>query len=445
MHVAVIGSGPAGMTAAHALARKGVEVDLFEAAPHVGGLARSIDLWGRRVDLGSHIFASADPRVTALWERLAGERRHTLPLRRGIVRGDRTLLEYPPRVLPTVRWLGPRRGATGAVGALRARSRRAPEAPATARDAVVGRFGATLTDELFEPYCRKLWGRPSAEVDPAFATFLLATAAASGTSFVYPAGGTGSVWEQMADEVVAGGGRVHLRTPVVRLRTAGAGPARDRVVAVETPEGETVVDHVVSSLPLPLLVRALPDAPDPVVQTARGLSARGTVLVYLRLAGSRPLGWTWLYDYEPGHVVGRVADVVGWSTDPPPDGTTVVSAECWDRVGGDAWRLDDTAITERVLRELEESGVVRGGELVASSVVRLPGTHPECPVGTGDRLAALRAFVDTVPGLRTIGRHGQHGTPGVGDCMESALDTVDELLDLHRDVPAHDPEVARAG
>ena len=438
------------MTAAHALASEGVEVDLFEAAAQVGGLARSIDLWGRRVDLGSHTFASGDPRVIAAWQRLAGERRHTLPLRRGIVRGDRSLLEYPPRALPTARWLGPRRGTAGALGALRARSHRHEGPPATARDAVTRRFGATLTDELFEPYCRKLWGRSSADVDPAFASFLLATAAASGGSFVYPADGTGSVWEQMADELVEAGGRVHLRTPVVRLRRAGpdgggAGPAAGRVVAVETPDGETVVDHVVSSLPLPLLVRALPDAPDPVVQIARGLSSRGTVLVFLRLAGAGPLGWTWLYDYDPGHLVGRVADVAGWSTDPPPDGTSVVSAECWDRVGGDTWRLDDHAITERVLRELEESGVVAGAELVASSVVRLPGTHPECPVGTSDRLAALRAFVDTVPGLRTLGRHGQHGTPGIGDCMESALDTVEELLDARRDVPGRDPEVARAG
>ena len=428
------------MTAAHALAERGVEVDLFEAAPHVGGLARSIDLWGRRVDLGSHTFASGDPRVMTLWERLVGERRVTLPMRRGIVGRDGTVLEYPPRPGPTVRWLGPRRGTAAAAGALRARSRRHAAPPATAREAVARRFGPALTDDLFEPYCRKLWGRPSAEVDPAFASFLLATAAASGASFVYPTGGTGSVWEGMADELEARGGRVHLRTPVVRLRTAGQdrgpdqgpdrgqGQAPGRVTAVETPDGETVVDHVVSSLPLPLLVRALPQAPAAVVQTARTLTSRGTVLVFLRLACTGPLGWTWLYDYEPGHVVGRIAEVAGWSIDPSPDGTTVVSAECWGPPGGELWRLDDTAITERVLAELEESGVLTDARLVDSSVLRLPGTHPECPVGTGDRLTTLRAFVDTVPGLSTVGRHGQHGTPGIGDCMEMALDTVEGIL-----------------
>jgi len=420
------------MTAASELARRGVEVDLFEAGAQVGGLARSMDLWGRRVDLGSHTFNSHDPQVVGLWQRLTGEDAVTRPMRRGIVHGG-AVLEYPPRPLPTVRWLGPRRGAAGVAGALRARvdrhDPRSDRKPATARDAVERRFGAPLTDELFEPYCRKLWGRPSSEVDPEFAAVLLASAAGSSATYRYPRNGTGSVWEQLASELVGSGSRVHLQTPVQRLLTGPDGSAAGRVVAVETPAGVTAVDHVVSSLPLPLLVRSLPDVPGGIMEAARGLTSRGTVLVFLRLAGSGALPWTWIYDYDAEHATGRFADVAGWSIDPPDDGTSVLSAECWAPVGGDVWRLDDSAVTALVFRELEESGILPGAELVASAVVRLRGTHPECPVGTGERLATLRQYVAGVAGLTTIGRHGQHGTPGIGDCMEMALDTVDELLE----------------
>src|SRR5919107_3891049 len=151
MRVAVIGAGPSGLTAASELARQGVEVDLFEAGAQVGGLARSLELWGRRVDLGSHTFNSQDPRVLALWERLVGADGVTLPMRRGIVR-DGAVLDYPPRPLQTVRWLGPRRGAAGVAGALRARVEGRQGRPVTAREGVEGRFGAPLTDEVFEPY-----------------------------------------------------------------------------------------------------------------------------------------------------------------------------------------------------------------------------------------------------------------------------------------------------
>lgn len=39
--VAVIGAGPAGMTAAYLLARRGIPVEVFEKAGSVGGLARA--------------------------------------------------------------------------------------------------------------------------------------------------------------------------------------------------------------------------------------------------------------------------------------------------------------------------------------------------------------------------------------------------------------------
>jgi protoporphyrinogen oxidase len=54
--VAVIGAGPAGASAAYILAKKGAEVHLYEASPFVGGMARSIELWGQTVDIGPHRF-----------------------------------------------------------------------------------------------------------------------------------------------------------------------------------------------------------------------------------------------------------------------------------------------------------------------------------------------------------------------------------------------------
>ena len=72
MAVGVIGGGPAGATAAYELARQGVDVDLYEASAHMGGLARSLSLWGQTVDLGPHRFFSKLRRVNGLWLDVAG-------------------------------------------------------------------------------------------------------------------------------------------------------------------------------------------------------------------------------------------------------------------------------------------------------------------------------------------------------------------------------------
>ena len=70
--VAVIGAGPAGITAAYELSKKGIEVEVFEAAEEVGGLAKSIDLWDQRVDLGPHRFFSNDTKVNNVWVEVVG-------------------------------------------------------------------------------------------------------------------------------------------------------------------------------------------------------------------------------------------------------------------------------------------------------------------------------------------------------------------------------------
>ena len=72
MKVAVIGAGPAGLPAACELAQAGVEVDVFEAGPSVGGMSRSLRLWRQAVDLGPHRFFSSDARVNHLWLEIVG-------------------------------------------------------------------------------------------------------------------------------------------------------------------------------------------------------------------------------------------------------------------------------------------------------------------------------------------------------------------------------------
>ncbi len=70
--VAVLGAGPAGLTAAYRLARRRVPVVVFEAGEEVGGLARTVVRDGYRFDLGGHRFFTKSEEVEGLWEELLG-------------------------------------------------------------------------------------------------------------------------------------------------------------------------------------------------------------------------------------------------------------------------------------------------------------------------------------------------------------------------------------
>jgi len=57
--VAVIGAGWAGLAAAVTLAERGAEVAVYEAARHVGGRARRVEIRGKALDNGQHILVGA--------------------------------------------------------------------------------------------------------------------------------------------------------------------------------------------------------------------------------------------------------------------------------------------------------------------------------------------------------------------------------------------------
>src|ERR1043166_9293007 len=69
--VAIIGAGPAGLTAGYVLAQHRILVPILEADPHyVGGIARTASYKGYHFDIGGHRFFSKAREVEDLWAEL---------------------------------------------------------------------------------------------------------------------------------------------------------------------------------------------------------------------------------------------------------------------------------------------------------------------------------------------------------------------------------------
>src|SRR5215211_5485367 len=70
-NVAIIGAGPAGLTAAYLLAKNDVPVTVLEADPtYVGGISRTARYKGFHFDIGGHRFFSKSKEVEAFWTEL---------------------------------------------------------------------------------------------------------------------------------------------------------------------------------------------------------------------------------------------------------------------------------------------------------------------------------------------------------------------------------------
>jgi protoporphyrinogen oxidase len=421
MKVAVIGAGPAGITAAYQLVKGGAEVEVFEAEDAVGGLAKTFTLWGQKVDLGPHRFFSKDERVNGLWHEVVGAD-HRIIDRLTRIYYRRRFFYYPLQPVNALWNMGFFEAARCMFSYFKEKVRPSfpADAPLTFETWVVGRFGRRLFEMFFKSYTEKLWGISCQDLDADFATqrikkFSMSEALknALGLSrqkhatlveqFAYPIGGSGMVYERMAQFVRERGGQVHLREPVQRVLHENC-----RVRGVQLADGRTRdFQHVVSTMPLTLLVQGLSELPSEVKAAVDALTYRNTILVYLHLGGPGLFPDQWLYVHSPELMMGRVTNFRNWAPELyGEDTTTILALEYWCYDYDAIWSEPDEKLIDRAIGEIRSTGLIRNVPVLPGQVVRIQRSYPVYRKGYKDHLAQIVPFLDSFQGLTAIGRYG---------------------------------------
>ena len=421
MRVGIIGAGPAGLAAAYQLSKRGIEVEVFEAGATVGGLSRTFELWGQKVDLGPHRFFSQDRRVNELWLEVAsGDYRMVDRLTRIYYR--RRFFHYPLKPANAL-WNMGAGTALACVGSYLKEKVRPSYSDAdnqTFESWVVRRFGRRLFTMFFKSYSEKLWGIPCDALDADFAAqrikkFSLGEAvkAALGIGqqrhktlvdqFAFPIGGTGMIYERMARRIEEQGGQVHLQTPVRRIVHAD-----NLVRGVQLTDGTLhSFDQVISTMPLTLLVRCLGELPVAVRRSVDALRFRNTVLVYLHVGAADLFRDQWLYIHSPELGMGRVTNFRNWVPDLYGDSpNTILALEYWCNDEDALWQADDAPLIDRATREMGTTGLLGNAPVLAGHVERIRRCYPIYERGYKHHLEPVIAHLRGYRNLHVIGRYG---------------------------------------
>jgi protoporphyrinogen oxidase len=445
--IAILGAGPAGLTAAYLLARAGRAPVVLEALPQVGGLSRTEVRDGFRFDIGGHRFFTKAPEVQGIWEEVLGDE---LLLRNRLSRiyWERRFIEYPLQAGDLVRRLGVVELARVLGSYARAVARGSREAE-TLEEWVTQRFGRRLFEMFFRSYTEKVWGVPCSELRAEWAAqrirgLSLASAARAAVfggggerertlvaRFHYPRLGPGQMWERMAELITEAGGEVRTSAPVQRI--AFTGRHATEVVA----GGRSIpTEAVISSLPLRHVASLAQPAPPPDVEhAADGLRYRDFITVALALEGRELFPDNWIYVHDPRVEVARIQNFRAWSPGMVPhEGMSCVGLEYFCFAGDELWTRGDDELTAQATRELATIGLVEPGRVRRGWVVRVPKAYPIYDAASAAHVATVRTWLGGLDNFQQVGRNGLHRYNNSDHSMLTAMRAVENLSGARHDV-----------
>jgi protoporphyrinogen oxidase len=421
LKVAVIGAGPAGITAARRISGSGTPVVVYEKEHQVGGLSRTISLWGQKVDLGPHRFFTTQRRALAMWSQAVADK-YCLVNRQTRILYRNCLFDYPLRpanVLANLGWID---SGLSFLSYCREKTPFQSTNGATFEAWVTRRFGRRLYEKFFKTYSEKLWGIPCSELDSDFAAqrirgFNLWDAIKSAVQpeenreenehrtlaaeFAYPKGGAGMAYEQMAEAVRRSTGLVRTECEVKAVMRKN-----NVVQGVLLADGTfQPYNHVISTMDLKSLLCGLRPLPDDVEESISRLSYRNTILVYLHIDSDRLFPDQWIYVHSPDLEVGRITNFRNWAPELyAGKTTTIVALEYWCYDQDAIWTTPDADLVKRATREFAHSGLLKNATVLAGSVMRIQGSYPVYRVGYKELLKPIIQFLKKLDGLTVIGR-----------------------------------------
>ena len=416
-NAAVIGAGPAGLSAAYKLQASGVNVTLFEASSQVGGMAGSFNLWGQIVDFGPHRFFSSDPRINEFWLDVVGDE-YVMVNRLTRIFYKNRFFSYPIQAFNALKGLGLSEAIRCVLSYVKAKM--SPIKDESKFDAwVINRFGRRLFEIFFKSYTEKLWGIECSVLDADFAAqrikklslFEAIKGAVFGNrknkhrtlidEFAYPNSGAGHVYTKLADKFVGIGGELRFNSEITDLKMG-----EDAVSLIFNSNESITFDVVVSSMPLTQLVEKL-DSPIEVKSLSRQLKFRNTILVYLKIRGHNPFPDQWIYVHEKKLMTGRITNFRNWtSTINNGLNDHIICLEYWCYDEDELWHQDNELLIQEATDELYRTGLVNNDAVDAGFVKRVPKCYPVYSAGYRELLNPIQDYFRGVDRVIPIGRYG---------------------------------------
>ena len=473
----IIGAGPAGLTAAYELLKNtDVKPIIYEETEDIGGISKTVNYKGNRIDIGGHRFFSKSDTIMDWWRNIlttqtrdlkeAEEKEFDCMLIRN--RSSRILysgkfFDYPVSLNgQTISNLGIFNMIL--IGFSYIKAKILPRKEITLEDFIINRFGKKLYGTFFENYTEKVWGVPCSKINADWGAqrikglsivAILKNALKSLfskkkskdiaqkdvetsliTQFLYPPLGPGQLWEKVAKLVQEKGGEIHFNKKIVNIHAGTDDIKKIKWIDEKNnEEGFAEGDYFISTMPMKDLIDAWKgDMPDEAREVGSGLEYRDFITVGLlmkkldiKAAKGKKVDDNWIYIQEPHVKIGRLQIFNNWSpflvknTD-----NTWIGLEYFCYENDSLWNLPEEKMIDLAKEELEKINIIKKEDVLDNVVIKVKKTYPAY-FGTYSRIKEVKDFVNQFHNLFLVGRNGMHRYNNMDHSMLTAIQAAKNI------------------
>ena len=451
--VAIIGAGPAGLTAGYLLTKRGFSVAIIEKDhTYVGGISRTVEHEGYRFDIGGHRFFSKSKQVVDLWNEILPDDFIQRP-RMSRIYYEGKFYSYPLRAFEALWNLGIVRSTLCMASFAKAKAfpRRQVK---SFEDWTVNQFGQKLYSIFFKTYTEKVWGMPCDEMSADWAAQRIKGLSLWGAvtdglkrslglnkrpndgmqtktlleTFRYPRLGPGMMWDAARDKILATGkGEVLMGHAFRQLAADGQGGWR---LSATGPQGDIMIEaaHAISSAPMRELGARLHPLPATSLEGSR-LKYRDFLTVALKIRSEELFPDNWIYIHDSKVQVGRIQNFRSWSPEMVPDESVAcVGLEYFCFEGDTLWDSTDDDLIALATKEMAILGLVTPDKVIGGVVVRQEKAYPVYDDEYAANVLAMRTELEAAhPTLHLVGRNGMHRYNNQDHAMMTAMLTVENI------------------
>ena len=497
--VVIIGAGPAGLSTAYELSKSDeFDITVLELEKFVGGISRTAEYNGNRMDVGGHRFFTKVDRVNDLWHEIMPlqgqpslddillqrkielteggpdpEKEDCVMLKRNRISRIyfiKKFFDYPismkARTFINMGFWRTMKSGFGYLGScIHKRKEKSLE------DFYINRFGKPLYQLFFESYTEKLWGvHPSklsadwgAQRVKGLSLFKAFVSAITKpfkknskkvetsliSQFEYPKYGPGQLYTLLAESLQKKGVKIDYETEVEKIVLDD----NNQVKEVIAKNGKTYeADYFVSSMPIKDLFAAIGEdkVSKEAYDTAVNLPYRdfitvGLLLDKLKIKNKTKIPTlndivpdTWIYVQERDVTMGRIQLFNNWSPYmvKDPEHTVWMGLEYFCSEGDQMWESSDEDFINMAIDELIKMGIIESKENVLDSTrLRVKKAYPAY-FGSYDNFHLVREELDKINNLYCVGRNGQHRYNNMDHSMLTGLLAADYIKENRTDKTA---------